>query len=208
MNPMMLLLQMLPLLIFIIADAVFNNVKISIVLSVLFAAGQMAFFYFRTGQFDWFILLDVGLITVLGAVSIIVKNDLFFKVKPAIVEAAAIIFFLALIFSPDNFLLGYFGRMMQGQGVKFRPEMIGMMKTMLVWMSVYIGLHIVAVFYTAFFSSRKMWAFVSGPGFYLLFIPAMVVLLVRAKRKKKPATNPSPVAGDLQWNQKEKSRRK
>ena len=96
---------MLPLLVFIIADTVFNNVKASIIIAVIFAIGQTIFFYLKTGQFDWFILLDVGLIAGLGIVSIVLKNDLFFKIKPAIIEAAAIIFFLVLIFSPDTFLV-------------------------------------------------------------------------------------------------------
>jgi intracellular septation protein A len=204
MSPLMLLAQMLPLLVFIIADAVFNNVKISILLAIVFAAGQMAFFYFRTGQFDWFILLDVGLIAGLGTVSIIFKNELFFKVKPAIIDAAAIIFFLVLVFSSDNFLLGYFGRMVQGQGVRLRPEAIGMMKTMLFWMCIYILFHIAAVLYTAFYSSRKMWAFVSGPGFYLLFIPVMVVLLFKAYRKRRQLANRPAIVQGLNQKRRRK----
>lgn len=189
MNLLTLLLQMLPLLVFIIADTVFNNVKASIIIAVIFAIGQTIFFYLKTGQFDWFILLDVGLIAGLGIVSIVLKNDLFFKIKPAIIEAAAIIFFLVLILSPDTFLAGYFGRMIQG--VKFRPEMIAPIKTMLGYMCVYILLHIAAVLYTAFYSSRKIWAFVSGPGFYFLFIPVMIIIFVKAKlfRKKQKLTN-------------------
>jgi cytochrome c-type biogenesis protein CcmH/NrfF len=41
------------------------------------------------------------------------------------------------------------------------------MKTMLLWMSGYVLIHIGAVLYTAFYSSRKMWAFFSGPGLSL-----------------------------------------
>ncbi|MCX7727249.1 MAG: septation protein IspZ, partial [Chitinispirillaceae bacterium] len=173
-----------PLIVFIIVDSVFNNVKVSIISSVLFAAGQLMFFYFKTGNFDWFVLLDVALIIGLGLISIILKNEIFFKVKPAIIEAAAIIFFVVLIVLPDSFLAGYFGRMMP-KGMVLRPEGIHIMKNMLIWTCVYISLHIAAVLYTAFYSSRRMWAFVSGPGFYLLFIPLIPIIILKNLRNKK-----------------------
>jgi intracellular septation protein A len=184
MTPMQLLGQMLPLIVFIIVDSLFNNIRVSIISAIVFAAGQMVFFYVKTGQFDWFVLLDVGLIAALGTIAIVFKNELFFKVKPAIIEAATIVFFLVMILLPDSFLLDYFGRMMP-KGMVLKPAAIGAMKTMLLWMCGYILLHIGAVLYTAFYSSRKMWAFVSGPGFYLLFIPIMVVLIVKSIRKRR-----------------------
>ena len=182
--PLQLLAQMLPLIVFIIIDSLFNNIRFSITSAVVFAAGQLIFFYVKTGQLDWFVLLDVGLIVALGAVSVIFKNDLFFKVKPAIVEAAAIVFFMVMALSPDRFLLGYFGRMMP-KGMVMTPQTIGVMKHLLLIMCVYILVHIGAVLYTALYASRRMWAFVSGPGFYLLFIPAIGMILLRRYRRRR-----------------------
>jgi intracellular septation protein A len=181
---MQLFLQMLPLIVFIIVDAIFNNLRVSIISAIMFAAGQLAFYYVKSGRFDWFVLLDVGLIVGLGAVSVALKNDIFFKVKPAIIEVAAMVFFIALILSPDKFLFNYFGRMMP-KGVVLNPAAIGAMKVMLVWMCGYMLVHIGAVLYTAFYSSRTVWAFVSGPGFYLLFIPIMVWIIIKAVRKRR-----------------------
>jgi intracellular septation protein A len=180
MNPMLFLTQLLPLIVFIVIDSFVSDVRISILSAILFAIGQLVFTYVKIHQFDWFVLLDVGLITAFGAVSIIFKNDLFFKIKPAIIEGLTILFMLGLILAKDQFLLGYLGRMMPGKTL--RPEAIGLMKTMLGWMCVYIVLHIGAILYTAFFSSRKVWAVVSGPGFYLIFIPIMAVVLGKAIR--------------------------
>ncbi len=179
-----LLAQMFPLIVFIIVDSFCNDIKISIISAIVFAAGQLLFFYLKTGAFDWFVLLDVGLIAGLGSISIVFKNEMFFKVKPAIIEAATIIFMLVLIFSPDKFLLDYFGRMMP-KGMSINPAAIGALKNMLLIMSGYVVVHIGAVLYTAKFSSRKMWAFVSGPGFYFLFIPVMGYVLVKRMKMKK-----------------------
>jgi intracellular septation protein A len=184
MSPMMLLGQMFPLLVFIIVDMLFNNIRISIISAIAFAVVQLVFFYLKTKQFDWFVLLDVALIAGLGVISIALKNDIFFKVKPAIIEGATIVFFLVLIFLPDRFLMNYFGRMMPA-GLVLRPAAIGTMKTMLLWMCGYVVLHIGAVLYTALYSTRKMWAFVSGPGFYLLFIPVMGMIIVKRLRLRR-----------------------
>lgn len=176
--------QLLPLLVFIIVDSICKDIKVSILSAIIFAAVQLSFYYLKTGKFDWFILVDVALIAALGTISIISKNEMFFKVKPAIIEGATVVFLLVLVFLPDNILLGYFGRMMP-KGMVLNPAAIGLLKTMLLWMCVYIVIHIGAVLYTAFFCSRRMWAIVSGPGFYLLFIPIMIGLLIKRAKNRK-----------------------
>lgn len=195
MNSMMLLLtQLLPLIVFIVVDALVTDVRISILSAVVFAVGQLVLTYVVTRQFDWFVLLDVGLIVALGGISIVFKNELFFKVKPAIIEGVTIVFMLVLLLAPGRFLTGYFGRMTPGMALK--PEAIGLMRTMLGWMCVYTALHIGASLYTAFYSSKKVWAFVSGPGFYLVFIPIMGVILGKALRARRQARkSPAPTPG-------------
>ncbi len=183
--------QLLPLLVFIIVDSICNNIRVSIISAIIFAVGQLSFYYIKTGKFDWFVLVDVALIAALGAISIISKNEMFFKVKPAIIEMATVVFMLVMVFLPDNILINYFGRMMP-KGMTLNPAAIGLMKTMLSWMCVYIVFHIGAILYTAFFCSRRMWAIVSGPGFYLLFIPIMIGLMIkRAKIQKASKQNPA-----------------
>jgi intracellular septation protein A len=205
MSPMTLLGQMLPLIVFIIVDSLFNNIKISIISAIAFAIVQLVFFYVKTNQFDWFVLLDVGLIVGLGTISIVLKNEIFFKVKPAVIEGATIVFFLVLILLPDHFLLGYFGRMMPS-GMILKPAAVGTMKTMLLWMTGYVLLHIGAVLYTAFYSTRKIWAIVSGPGFYLLFIPVMIVIIAKTVRKRRSIIDPRLSASRQQGQRRSRPR--
>ena len=183
MSLMQLLGQIFPLLVFIIADSVFNNVRISIISAIVFAAGQLAYYYMKTGHIDWFVFIDVGLIAALGVISIYSRNDIFFKVKPALIEGITIVFFIVLIVLPGNFLYDYIQRFMP-EGMIINTAAIGTMKKMLAVMCGYLLLHIGAVLYTAFHSSRKVWAFVSGPGFFVLFIPVMIVVLAGKFRKK------------------------
>jgi intracellular septation protein A len=177
-------LQMLPLLIFIVVDMIFSNTVVSIVSAVLFAVLQMSLSFAKTGAMDYFVLIDVALISLLGTVSVFLKNDLFFKLKPAIIEAVMVIFMLALLFAPDPFLLNYFGRFLPA-GRAFTPEMVPVLKKMILGISIYTGVHIGAVIFTALYSSRKIWAVVSGPGYFFIFIPIMFVVILKRVMMRK-----------------------
>ncbi len=180
------LIQMLPLLIFIVVDMIFTNSVISIISAVLFAVFQMVFTFVKTGSPDYFILIDVALIAGLGAVSIFLKNDLFFKMKPAIIEAVMVLLMLGLLFASDSFIIAYFSRFMP-DGMQILKEGIPMLKKMFLGMALYTLIHIGAVCYCAFYCSRKVWAVVSGPGYFLIFIPVMAVILFKRFRKRTPS---------------------
>jgi intracellular septation protein A len=183
MRPVVLLTQLLPLLVFIVVDALVTDARISILCAVVFALGQLVYTWRNSRRLDWFVVVDVGLIAILGGIAIVFENDQFFKVKPAIVEGISIVLMVALVFAPDAFLIGYLSRNMPS----LRPEVLGVMKSMLVWMAFFMGLHVVAVLYTAFRASRQIWAWVSGPGFYLMFVPVVVFVLVRRRRALRRA---------------------
>jgi len=185
MKPITLLLtQLLPLVVFVVVDAFVTDVRISIASAVLFAFGQLVLTWVRHRRFDWFVLLDVAVISVLGAISIAFDDEVFFEVKPAIVEGLTILLMVGLIAAPGRFLLRYLGRMTPG--VTLRPEAVGTMKSMLAVMSVCVVLHVGAVLYAALRSTRQTWAFVSGPGFYIALLP-MVVAVVIARRRSRNA---------------------
>lgn len=195
MSPTLFLTQLLPLLVFIVVDSFVTDVRVSILCAVLFAVGQLAVTWARTRRVDWFVVLDVALIGALGGVSIALDDEFFFKLKPAIVEAVTVVFMVVLALAPDRLLLGYYGRMVPGMASQ--PEAVGAMKRMLGWMCGYVLLHAGAVLYTALYSTKEIWAFVSGPGFYVFFLPVLAVLggralLARRGARRNPAPAPAP----------------
>jgi intracellular septation protein A len=181
----LLLTQLLPVVVFIIVDSYVTDERISIAAAVAFAGGQLLVIYAKTRRFDWFIVLDVVLIGVLGAISMASNDDRLFKIKPVISEGVTVVFMLALIVAPRRVLIGYFGRMMPGNALK--PEALATMKTMLAWMCVSTTVHMGAVLYTAFYSSKRVWAVVSGPGLYVFFLPVVAVMLRKVLRARKSA---------------------
>ncbi len=175
---------MLPLLVFVVVDGIFTNTVVSIVSAIIFAVAQMGITWWQTGSPDYLILIDVALIVTMGVISIFLKNDIFFKLKPAIIEAISVLLIIALAFAPDTFIINYFGRFMP-KGMGLQPAMIPMMKMLFIGTALYTLFHIGAVCYTAYFSSRKVWAMVAGPGYFLLFIPIMGVILFKRFKKKR-----------------------
>lgn len=175
---MFLLLQFLPILVFIVVDAVIENTVISIISAVAFTALQTGITFFMTGEFDYFMLVDVALIAVMGGISLVTNDDRFFKVKPAIIEGLCVPFILFFVFAPDRFIMNYFGRYMP-PGRALVPAAIPVMKTALLIMAVYMALHVLAILYTAFYCGKKTWAFVSGPGFYFVFMPMMIWIIIK-----------------------------
>jgi intracellular septation protein A len=176
---------MLPLLIFILVDMIFSNTVISIISAVAFAIFQMIFTFMKTGSPDYLILIDVALIAGLGALSIFLKNDLFFKMKPAIIEAIMVVLIIALAFAPDSFIISYLSRFMP-PNMEMVPEALPILKKMLLLISAYTVLHIGAIYYTALHSSRKIWALVSGPGYFLIFIPIMFIIFIKKIKSRTP----------------------
>lgn len=183
-NGVFFLIQLLPIIVFLIVDGLFSNTIYSIISAIVVALFYMTFSFFKTGNIDYMILIDVALITALGIVSIVVKNDIFFKLKPAIIDVVAIIFMIVLIFASEKFLLSYFIRFMP-PNLNFNQAFIPYLKRMLLFTSLYTLLHGLAVWYTAFNSSRRTWALVSGPGYFFLFIPMMLWIVVKKIRTRK-----------------------
>lgn len=183
MSPAILLTQLLPLLVFLVVDAFVADVRISILCAVAFAVGQLVFTWRRNRQVDWFVLLDVALIGALGAVSIASDDELLFRLKPAILEGVAVVFLLVLLLAPESFLKGYLGRVVPAGALG--PEAMGRLRRLLGLMTLLVLLHLAAVVVCAFAASRRVWALVSGPGFYLLFAPFLVVALTRFLRSRR-----------------------
>jgi intracellular septation protein A len=183
MSPAILLTQLLPLLVFLIVDAFVTDVRISILAAIVFAAGQLGVTWRRTRKVDWFVLLDVGLIVALGGVSILFEDELLFKLKPALLEGVALLLLVGLILAPDRFLLSYFGRLLP-QGA-LNPEALRRLRKMFAAMCLLVALHAGAVILCALTASRRVWALVSGPGFYLVFLPSLAAGLLRYLRSRR-----------------------
>jgi isopentenyldiphosphate isomerase/intracellular septation protein A len=156
---------LLPLFVFILADELWGSL-IGLYVAIGFGSLELFITYIRFKKIEKFILFDLGLLILLGAVSIILKDDIWFKLKPAFIELvfAAIIGFS--IFSPKNIIfemsLRYF------KDVKIQPEAERKFNRNLKVILIITLFHVGLVVYSSYFMSKEAWAFISGFLFYIL----------------------------------------
>ena len=168
-----LLPGLLPLLVFILADEIWGT-QVGLYVALASGLGELVFYYIRDKKIDRFILLDTGLLVILGAVSIVLENDLFFKIKPALIELILLVIIAFSLWGPRNLILAMSQRYMgdiqlnSGQERAMRINMIAMF-----WIT---AVHILLVLYSAKYMSKEAWAFISGGLFYIFFFAYFVTL--------------------------------
>ena len=170
MNRKKLLLQLLPgfipLFVFIVADEIWGT-NIGLIVAVALGIIELCYYRIKDGKFDRFILLDTLLIIVLGIVSIILENEIFFKIKPALIGMLFCIVLGISAFSPKNILFNMSKRYMKG--IDFNEEQQHQMqKSTRVMFWLFAG-YTLLVLYSTRFMSNEAWAFISGGFLYILF---------------------------------------
>ncbi len=157
----------IPLFVFIIADE-WWGMKVGISVALAFGLGEMLITWVREKRLDRFILLDTVLLVLLSGISIILENEIFFKLKPALIESILAGILAVSLFSPLD-IVGALTRkymvgleMNQQQEIHFKRNIRNLFYL--------VTFHILLVTYSAFYMSKEAWAFISGGLFYLLFI--------------------------------------
>jgi isopentenyldiphosphate isomerase/intracellular septation protein A len=166
---------LLPLFIFIIADEIWGT-EVGLYVALASGIGELLFYYIRDKKIDKFILLDTGLLLVLGVISIALENDLFFKIKPALIEGILVFIIALSLWGPRNLIMTmskrYLGEIQlnEDQEKAMRLNMMAMF-----WITVF---HIILVLYSARYMSKEAWAFISGGLFYIFFAAYFFILWI------------------------------
>ena len=168
----------IPLLAFIIADEIWGT-TIGLIVAVASGVIELAYYRIKDKRFDRFILLDTLLIIVLGVVSMILENDVFFKLKPALIGVLMCAFLGVSVFTPSRILMNMSKRYMKGIELSDQQyiQMKRNMRVMFWLFTAYTAL----VFYSVWFMSKEAWAFISGGLFYILFAAYFVFEFVRSR---------------------------
>ncbi|HNW51637.1 MAG TPA: septation protein IspZ [Prolixibacteraceae bacterium] len=172
----------IPLFVFIAADEIWGT-KVGLVVAVVVGIAEFFYTYFKEKRFDKFIILDTALLIALGGISFLLDNDIFFKIKPAIIEAILCVILAVSAFTRIDIVGGMSKRYMKGIEMdetvqrKFKETL-----KVLFWI---FTAHTLLVVYSAFCMSKEAWAFISGGLFYILFGVYFLFELVQQKRKIK-----------------------
>ncbi|HSH19618.1 MAG TPA: NUDIX domain-containing protein, partial [Draconibacterium sp.] len=176
----------IPLFVFIAADEIWGT-KIGLLVAVGVGVAEMIWVGLKEKRFDKFIMFDTLLLVILGAVSILLDNDIFFKLKPGLIELILVAVLAVSAFSSVN-IIGLMGQRYL-KDTQFNEAQMLQMRKSLKYLFYIFAAHTMLVFYATFFMSKEAWAFISGGLFYILFGVYFLVELFRQKRKNKQLVN-------------------
>jgi len=172
----------IPLLVFIVADALFG-LTIGLIVAISLGLVEILYIYVREKRIDRFVLFDVGLIVTLGLISLLLQNDIFFKLKPALIEGILVVLLGITAFSRTPILLTMMGR--YTRGVEFSEEQFTEMRRMMRSMFYLLLIHVLLIVYSAFYMSNEAWGFISGGLFYIAMGILMLYELWQIRNRKR-----------------------
>jgi isopentenyldiphosphate isomerase/intracellular septation protein A len=176
----------IPLFVFIAADEIWGT-KIGLFVAIAVGILELVWIGLKEKRFDKFILFDTFLLVALGAASIALENDIFFKLKPGLIELILVAVLGISAFSPLN-IIGLMGQRYL-KGSTFNDAQVAQMRKNLKYLFYIFTAHTLLVFYATFYMSKEAWAFISGGLFYILFGLYFLIELIRQKRNQKRLTN-------------------
>jgi len=190
MNRRNILLQLLPgfipLFAFLVADEIWGTTP-GLIVAIASGIIELVYYFIRDHKFDKFILLDTLLIVILGVVSIVLENDIFFKIKPALLGVLMCVFLGISVFTPANILMNMSKRYMKGIDLSDRQQEV-MKKNLKVLFWMFTG-YTLLVLYSTWFMSTAAWAFISGALLYILFGVWFLIELLKTRITSKKLQN-------------------
>ncbi len=176
----------LPLLVFIIVDSLLGT-KAGILFAIGFGLIELIVIYLKERRLDLFVIGDTVLLVFLGLISILLENDIFFMLKPALIELIFCLLIGISVYSKQNLILNMSQRYIKGIEMNnaLRDNFNRSLK-ILFWIFL---VHVILIVYSAYFMSKEAWVFISGGLFYILFGVYFVFELIRNKLKSNKYKN-------------------
>ncbi len=172
----------IPLFVFIAVDEIWGT-KAGLIAALAIGSVELVWIGVREKRFDRFVLFDTLLLLTLGGVSIVLDNDIFFKLKPVLAELILCTILALSAFSNVNIIALMSKRYLKD--LVIHDEQMNRMRSSLRLMFFIFSGHTVLVFYAAFYLSNEAWAFISGGLFYILFGVVFAIEFLRQKKAQQ-----------------------
>lgn len=179
MSVMMALQGLLPLIVFALVD-IFAGMRAALIAAMVIALAEAGLSYYYFGEVDQLTWISLGLILVMGGVSVYMKDDRLFKFQPvalSVVSAGILLYFQVM---EEPLLV-----QMMPKVIPFLPEekrwmfdSPTMIRSMMRLDALLIGafmIHAALVAWAAVKRSTFVWLIVRGAGFYGLMIVALLI---------------------------------
>jgi intracellular septation protein A/isopentenyldiphosphate isomerase len=183
-----LLPSFIPLIAYVLVDT-FLGERIGLYAGIGIGVVEFVVVLIRDRKPDPFVAADTLLLALAGAISLISDNDIWFKLKPAVIELVFSASFALLLVLPERYLKAYMER--QLKGFEFPDSTLPAMRKSLGAMLAILAVHAGLTAWSAVALSTKAWGFVSGVFLYLLFgvfaLAEFVYARVKGRRMRDAA---------------------
>ncbi|MBN2400443.1 MAG: septation protein IspZ [Candidatus Aminicenantes bacterium] len=186
----------LPLIIFIVADSLWG-IRVGLIVAVAAGIAELAYSYAKEKIWDRFILIDTLLIVAMGGLSLLLENDVFFRLKPAIVEFIFCGVLGVSAFTPMNIVLAMSRRYLKG--IELSEEQTRQMTHSVKMMFFIFFGHAVLTVYAALAMSLAAWGFISGGLFYILFAVLFLAEWLTKRGRVRRAKAVAAQYADEEW---------
>jgi len=175
----------LPLFGYIAADLIFGE-TIGLFIGIGIGVLEFAVSFAKEKKADLFVAADTILLSAMGVMSLLLRNQIFFRLKPAIMEGMVAIAMVVLLLLPQDLLKSYMGH--QVKGLALGDGAMPLLRRSLTIMTVVFVLHVGLTVWSALAASTALWGFVSGGLLYLLLGAVLLVQWIAARKARKQAS--------------------
>lgn len=176
-----------PILLYIAVDA-FLGETAGLIAGVALGVGEFGFILFREKRVDAFTLVDTVLLVAMGAVSWLLSDPVYFRLKPAISGGVLALMMIAGALGPHRLFLPYMENKM---GMGELPEFAARrMLAMIAGFGLLTLAHSALTAVAALWWSRAAWNFVAGALFWILaavYMAAWTIPALIARFRSKNA---------------------
>lgn len=175
----MMLISLAPILAFIFVEEYYGP-KAGVIAGISLGILETAFLYITEKRLDKFSLGSTLLIVVMGSLSLFTGDQLFFKLKPAVVNIVMIMVLIGTIIMKKPIML-IFARKQFGENFTPNAYMLSYFTGISWRLSILLLIHTVMIIYSALYMSNTAWGFVTKGGSFILMGIYLVLELVYAK---------------------------
>lgn len=171
----------LPVIAFTVIEEKFGIIW-GVIAGMVFSVGEMAWEWVRDRRISSVTLGVSLLILVLGGISLWANDGIWFKLQPALSEAAFCLLLLGSLVLGKPFLVAA----MEKQGAVLPPPVRAAMPGLTLRMALFFGFHAILATWAALHWSTSAWALLKGVGFtgsFLLYMGIEILWLRRMVRR-------------------------
>jgi len=190
MNKLQLIKRLLPgfmpILVFIVVDEIWGTLY-GLIIAVGVGLIELGRAYIKEKHIDRFVIVDVGLLVALGLVSIALDNELFFKLKPGVIN----LFLTGMIgfsaFSKHNLMLQMTQRYVKD--MEMNPYQLWIMQGSMKRIFWLLLAYSAATLSSSFLTNKAIWTFLGGPGLFVIMGLYIGIEWIHKKRQNKQFAN-------------------